>query len=751
ATSINASGRSQEPLIVVDGVILGRGMGIADLNSLDIKNIEVVKGAAAASLYGSRAANGVVQITTQRGENLDQGDVNFTLRTEVGRGQLPKKLDLANFTSLRTNPQGCPDNCYLDSNGNPTDFGGAALDFEEGFPNQNTWTVFQDNQWPESQLYDQVGRFFDPGDDYTLYGGEYYDKKGIVRFENGYQRKNVRLNLDNSPTEDLNFQVSGFYSDAVQDDVDNTAFFNITFMPPNVNLLEKDEDGDLVILPDPKSLEANPLYQTKNLENNEFRQRVMGSARATWDPTSWLTLEGNFSYDRSGETFRYYEFKGFKEADAPEGTDGEMSMDTDVQEALNAKFLATYSNTFGDLTTRLKGQVLVERQHDEGFSADATNFAVKGTPTLNALTGRPNIDSYERDIRSESYYLISSLDYKGRYILDGLVRRDGSSLFGDERRWHTYYRGSAAWRVSQEPWWPAQDAIGEFKLRGSYGTAGSRPRFNAQYETYSITGQGGVVPQSLGNKELEPEFSKEMELGANMVLFDRVSLDLTYAESDVEDQILQVPLPGYFGFDSQWRNAGALHSETWEASLQTQVLSTDDMNWSLNATFSTTDQKITELDVPPYQWGPKNAFYNREGEVLGTMYGTRWATSCDDLPEGTPCGPFDVNDDGYLVWVGQGNSWKDGFEKKLWGTSGTVNGNSYTWGEPIPAVNDEGESFLPLGNTNPDANVSLGNNISWKGLSVYGLFDAAIGQEVYNQTIQWAYRERRHGAVDQHG
>jgi len=766
ATSINASGRSQEPLIVVDGVILGRGMGLADLNSLDIQNIEVVKGAAAASLYGSRAQNGVVQITTKRGDQQDQGSIDFTVRAEGGQGQLPKEIPLAQYTALRTNASGCPDNCYLDADGNPTSFAGAALDYEDGFPNANTWTVFQDNAFPEATTYDQVDRFFDPGDNWSLYGAatgrmqntnfrvsaEYYEEQGIIRHETGYDRKNVRLNLDNSPSDDLDFQVSGFYSSAMQDQAPGTAFFGLTFMAPNVDLTETDENGDLLIVPDPRSIEANPLYLTKNQDDTQSRQRVMGSGRVTWSPLTWLSLEGTFSYDRSDNSDRFYEFEGFKQTDPPETPGpGSLDMDTDVSEALNAKFLATVTQTFGDLTSRTRAQALAERQHNEGFNASGSEFAVQNTPTLNALVGSKNIGSYEQNIRSMGFYLIEALDYKDRYIVDGLIRRDGSSLFGDERRWHTYYRGSAAWRVAQEPWWPAPDALGEFKLRGSYGTAGSRPNFSAQYETYGITSGGSVVPQTLGNSQLEPEFAKELEVGANMVFFDRVSLDLTYAESDIEDQILNVPLPGYYGFDSQWRNAGALHTETWEASLQTSVVQTPEASWTLNVNFDKSEQEITQLDVPPYQWGPKNAFFNREGEKLGTMYGTRFATSCGDLPQGTDCSQFQVNDDGYLVWVGEGNSWQDGFANSLWGTSGTVNGNTYTWGSPFAAVNDEGESFLPMGSTTPDFNLSMGNNITYKGFQLYGLLDASVGHEIYNQTLQWAYRERRAGAVDQAG
>src|SRR5690606_3972763 len=105
-------------------------------------------------------------------------------------------------------------------------------------------------------------------------------------------------------------------------------------------------------------------------------------------------------------------------------------------------------------------------------------------PRLGLITGPVNIDSFEESIRSEGLFLISSLTYQSKYILDFLVRRDGSSLFGAEERWQNYYRASAAWRMAQESWWPL-DVVTEFKPRFSVGTSGGRPGFNYLYQTYS--------------------------------------------------------------------------------------------------------------------------------------------------------------------------------------------------------------------------------------------------------------------------
>jgi hypothetical protein len=140
----------------------------------------------------------------------------------------------------------------------------------------------------------------------------------------------------------------------------------------------------------------------------------------------------------------------------------------------------------------------------------------------------------------------------------------------------------------------------------------------------------------------------------------------------------------------------------------------------------------------------------REGEVFGTFYGNRFATSCGDLPQAAQanCSQYQKNDDGYLVWVGTGNSYTDGVAKGLWGTSGD---DGYKFGMPIVGVDEDGNNFLEMGNTLPDFTVSWANSIRWKNLAASFLLDYDKGADIYNSTAQWGYREWKHGEVDQAG
>jgi hypothetical protein len=227
-----------------------------------------------------------------------------------------------------------------------------------------------------------------------------------------------------------------------------------------------------------------------------------------------------------------------------------------------------------------------------------------------------------------------------------------------------------------------------------------------------------------------------------------------YVKTKIENELLLVPLASTAGFTSQWQNAATVSSNTQELALQASLLERRDLLWTARLNLDRTRNKITHLGVPPYRISDYRAgLYIREGEVLGSFYGWRYPTDCaQDLPAGTDCGQFQVNDDGYLVWVGAGNSWTEGKSKSLWGTAGTVNGVRYSWGLPISAINST--LTLPdvkLGDSEPDLNASFLQNFEVKNFGVTLLFDAEVGAQVYTQTMQWRCRDGHCPALDQAG
>src|ERR1043166_722724 len=228
------------------------------------------------------------------------------------------------------------------------------------------------------------------------------------------------------------------------------------------------------------------------------------------------------------------------------------------------------------------------------FGATGTNFAVSGVPRIDAALTRGSSSS-QRDVRAQGYFLTGGLDYSGKYIFDALVRRDGSSLFGPGEKWHTYYRGSAAYRMTQESWWPWQ-RVNEFKLRVSQGTAGTRPDFADQFETYTISSNGTLAKAALGNRFLKPETAKETEFGLDMIFDNRFSLQLSRVSERTTDELVQIPLPGAVGFTTQWQNAGVVVGNTVEATLEAQLYQKGRTSWKMGLTFDRSRHHIAEFN-----------------------------------------------------------------------------------------------------------------------------------------------------------
>ena len=660
-TSINASGRGQGPLVIVDGVIAaGEQQALADIDPSNIESVEIVKGAAAASLYGSRASSGVIQIQTKRGVQLDAQTTRYTLRSEFGTSELPRGIDYNLSHGFRLNATGT---ACLNEEGEEVGCFNNIAEIET----TNTSLLFLDNPYP-GQTFDQLGRFFNPGQflqNYVSAEGRtgstnYYasfsnlGESGVVRFNDGYNRQNFRLNLDHGLRDDLQLSLSTAYSVSAQDllDIGDGAgvFFDLTFVPPNLDLLEIDPETDELEINMPGSLEQNPLYTVRYRDQERDRRRFMGSGLVRYAPATWFDVEGNISYDRADQETSVFYPKGYAAGavDPTPLTAGSITRYTNNEEALNTSVTGSLYRTFGKLTTKTKARYLYESAVDLGFRSQGSNLVAAGVPSLGVATGDKQVGSYEQDIRSQGYFLITSLDFDDKYIADALIRRDGSSLFGADERWQTYYRVSGAWRMGLEPWFTIP-GITEFKLRGSYGTAGGRPRFEAQYETYEVD-LGKLVPNTIGNRDLKPEFSREFEGGIDAELLDRVSLGLTYADTRTEDQILLVPLPGFAGFQAQWQNAGTLESNSWEASLEATLYQSEDLSWFGKILFDRTRSTITELNVPglyhrqlgclPDRGGPAAGYLLRprvRAELLGPAQCGAAVSAISSRPTTTDC------------------------------------------------------------------------------------------------------------------
>jgi TonB-linked SusC/RagA family outer membrane protein len=747
--------RSNQPMFVVDGVILGSTVGSSsiDIDALDIESMEVIKGAAAAALYGSRAAAGVISITTARGSDVAHNSTRVTARSETGWSDVPRDIPLATRHFYAVNQAGQ----FIDSEGIPTDDPNARVVNDERM---------MINDYP-GPIYNNIRRFYRPGLFMSnsaslaqntqatnfLISLNHYREKGTIVTNDGLERTSFRANIDHRLRDDLSLSTSVYHSRQHRDDIsggtvgEGSVFWNMMMFEPDIDLGLKDDDGNYVQQPHPQIFRENPLWRQTSRDNYHNRLRTLLSGQARFRPLSWLSLDGNVSYDRSDRTYTIYVPKGtpfVSSTDEDAASDGRLDKTEYFNDAINASAGINLLWNFGGLTTRSSGRAIMEREAYTRITADARDFWVEGVENL-GVAQRMFTDGYAQDIRSNGFSWTLGLDYAGKYIGDVLLRRDGSSLFGPEARWANYYRVSAAYRMAQEDWWPFE-AIGEFKMRFSQGTSGGRPSFSDRYETWSVSSSGTVSKSTLGNRFLKPEHTTEREFGLDMIFLDRYQLELTYATQETRDQIIQIPQPAVTGYSNQYQNSGTIWGETYEAALQAHLLSRGNLQWSSTLIADRMRSEFTEWNRVCYVPSVGYAF-RCEGMNHTQFYGERFLSSMNDLPawHAGSASQFAMNDDGYLVAVGDGS-----LSDPQWGEFVTIDGIDYRWGHPILERNEQGNLVQQvIGEGFPDFTLGWQNQLRWGNLSLFSHVHASIGGEVYNRTKQRLYQHFRHSDLDQ--
>ncbi|MGE0442047.1 MAG: SusC/RagA family TonB-linked outer membrane protein [Gemmatimonadales bacterium] len=749
ATSISGS---QDPLIIIDGTITR--ITLADIASEDIERVEVIKGAAASSLYGSDAANGVVQIFTKRGANLADGKLLVTTRNEGGASFLSKRIQAANAHSFKTQPcDSFPSGiCFVRNSG------GAR---------QSESDLVADNPFP--QYYDHQSEVAQPGVFLTNYvsvgqrkgqtnfNASFQNTKteGVIFGVKGFTRQNFRINVDQQLTPRLDLSFSSFYGRSNNNDAaqgPGAPFFSLTFVEPNTDLFATNPDGSpyRAFIPDKLSNASNPLYNLFNETRENDRSRFTGAGKLRWRIRDWLTAEGNYNFDQDKDDFLDTQPFGYL-TNTGNPTDGFLRRESGSNRTYNTGATLTAIRTFGAITNTTKLSYIYEDQETAFLSAFGGTLVTRGVPEFAAVDPSSlSNGSSNTTIRNRNAFAVTTFDIKDRYILDGLIRQDQSSLFGPNSRSSTYYRLSGAWRANEDL---HIGGIDELRLRASYGTAGLRPGFNYQYETLNVSA-GSFSKATLGNKDLRPAKSSEIEVGANIELAGgRFTAEYTYSEKKSKDQIQQVNLPSVVGFINQWQNVGALTAKTHEVAIGMQLINNRSMAFQMNVTADRTRQTITDYPLPDNLYGPVQIFLIRQGVSLGAMYGQRAVRSIDEL----------YDDPAKAALSGAGQAWsrdsvvvnEEGYvvRKSQWRCQNGVNlGNPDGCSgqeRPINYIDSDGSDLVYIGDANPDFNMSFNPVFNWKKLAINGLVDWSQGGSIYNGTRQWPFFDNRDGVYDQ--
>lgn len=737
---------SSAPLILVDGVIMSGSL--ADINIDDVESMEVVKGAAASALYGSRAGNGVISVITKRGKGLGLNKPAITVRNEIGLQDLSHylKTSESHYYALASDWQTAqgkytkyagvtyPAN-YLGAGFHPGISGSRAID-TDGYMD-NPYGVYRNPQAEFFRTGMNMVNFISVSNrtekNNVYFSFENNKQEGVVKLTEGYERQNFRFNIDQNITPWLRFSASNLYINRSSSTAGASSglFYNIARMEKDVNLSAPNPDGQPYYLRvnNFNAEITNPLYPLYKQKNSSKSRRWLANYTANIQFTNWADLDitqtMEIQNDRSSSINPKDTWTRSGGTPATMGmsyTQGGMSQGTSESKVSNTQLTLNLGHKFGDFSIRGKLSYLYENRHYESNSVSASQFIVSGMENFENFTTINDASSYIENERAQNYFAIVGMDWKEKILFDGMYRYDGSSLFGPKARWNPYYRASAAYRISEDV---KIKGIDELKIRAAYGTAGIRPGFSWQYEFYDLNNGTVTSAQQLGNEFLRPSTTEETEIGLNVEFLKKFSFEATYASSVTKTQFLYVPQITFLniiGAPGQYQNAGTIKSNTFEFTFGANWFKKKDFSWKTNIVFSRVQQRITELPIAPYLArgqdynGDQNIFYIKQGEVYGAIYGYRMVRTLEEmatqLPAGKTIADYVVNSEGYVIAAGT-----EGKTTEL----------------PIKKLNADGSLWYgKIGNGNPDFVAGISNILTYKNFQLYILLDWKQGGDIYN-------------------
>jgi TonB-linked SusC/RagA family outer membrane protein len=593
--SIQIRGRSSigldnSPLLYVDGVrvnnataagpvgVSGRLGGQAsnvsgrlnDINPEDIESIEIIKGPAAATIYGTEAANGVIQIITKKGSS---GRTQTNLRVEDG---LIKFLNAADRI---------PTNYAMDKAGNIVEWNGVRSEEANGTP------LFKTGQTRTYDLSLSGGR---EAVRYYL-SGAYQNDYGVEP-NNSLRQFTFHANLNFSPSDKVEVGTSVNFVDMSSHlgaDVGASAMLGAIA-------------GHSLLFPAARGFYPGfpPEVPQTLYDNAQGINRFTGSTTITHTPTSWFTQRLVVGLDQTGDDSRAIEhFAGpdlakFIGSTAAGGSIGQTLRHNSIISADYAGSVKASVTRSLSTTTSLGGQFFKTELNSSFLGG--TGFPGKGVETVSAVSQPATATQTQTINTTIGAYGQEQLGWNDRLFLTGALRVDNNSAFGSQLKWVTYPKVSLAWVVNEEPMWRTNRFVNTLKLRAAYGESGRQPAAFTALRTFSpAQGPGGssaVTPNSIGNADLKPERGKEVELGFDSQLLDRLSVDFTYFNKKTFDEIINQPIAPSSGFSgSQYANLGRVDNHGVELLATLQAITRPNFSWEITGNYATNHDVIKDL------------------------------------------------------------------------------------------------------------------------------------------------------------
>lgn len=745
------------PLFIVDGFEVDN---IDNIANADIESMEFLKDASSSAIYGARAANGVVMITTKSGK---AGKPSITYNGSATYRKITKKLDLLTpyeFAKLQEDIDPKYADTYWkegnDENGLPYRFqslndyiGVGGVDWQDATFNPT---------WSQDHNLSITG-----GDEATTYSLLFtrYNENGIFN-NSGFDRTTAKFRVKQKIMKDITLDATINYAQTNKKGVGTTADsgrFNmlaqILSARPTGGLRLTDEELlssaiDPVMLEDGSSLaQVNPVIQTESVTNKKRAEMWSGNASLTWQIMKGLTFKTAATYNTTNSRVDRFFKDGSKEAFRNgQKPYGETQMIRDVRwtnsnnltwkQKINKK--NSYDIMLGHEISYRSSEFLLGQAMDFPFDhLGNNNLGLGATPS--------KVNSDFNDKKLLSFFARGNYNYDNRYLLTATIRADGSTVFSKKHKWGFFPSFSAAWRVSEEAFMKDVEAVSNLKVRFGWGIVGNDRISNYlsldlyENKKYGIGNSLTTVltPKQIKNQNLKWEGSSSVNLGLDLGLFaNRLSLSADFFIKDTKDLLLAQELAHVTGFDKQYQNVGKIRNKGMEFSISSTNIQTKSFTWNTNFNISIIRNELRALESGANYKTTRSGFDSNFTQddyiaIVGSSLGAIYGYEFDGIYQSSDF--YITPDHKYIL------------------KEGITNNTRYTdAGGLRPGVvkykDQNGDGIITtadrtvIGNAIPKWYGGITNTFAWKGIDFSFMFQFNYGNDIYNATRLYATQSR---------
>lgn len=719
-----------EPLYVIDGITIdgqsgGNTSALSNINPSDILSMEILKDASATAIYGTRAANGVVLITTKQGET---GATKVSYEGYYGIQQLPNRLDVLNLREYAE---------YQNLRAEVIGFG-AREEFKDPslLGNGTNWQkeIFRSAPMQNHQVTISGGS---ETSKFAIMAG-YIDQEGIA-IGSGFERYSLRLNMDNQVAKWLKVGVNSYVSRRRQVNTIDEASIIETAIKQLPEVPVKNADGSWGTQQENMygTYFGNPVAEALSRENysKSTDLQIRGYADI-------ILLKGLVLRAEASTSLNYY--TEYKYTPLMEYTSFTQTSSSD-RKATNSSYL-TFSTylTYTKNIDRHSFSLMAGHESQEGkyedLSGNRTGYIFNTIHELNVGDSKTAKNGSSRSSNAiESYYGRLNYNYDDRYLVTSTLRRDGSSSFAENNRWGVFPSAAVAWRINNERFMKNVKVINNLKLRLGWGIVGNQGAGGYAYgvsmaSTATPTGQG-FYPGNYSNPDLKWERTKSYNAGIDLNLLDnRIEFIADIYKKDIDNLLMQATLPSYVAgvISKPWVNAGSMTNKGVEITLNTVNISNKSLLWKSGITFSINKNEVTDLYTNSAgeagTLGNNMIYtYSTVGRSFGEFYGYKVIGMFKDESDFYKKDKFGNN-----VLDKNGNRIPVALPKDVeMGVNGVWVGDfMYEDRNGDGKIDEEDRTYI--GTPEPKFSFGINNNLTYKNFDFNIFLNGVYGNKIYN-------------------